>query len=70
MSLFRDSVSVSGHSVGARVRNTVPGDFAADGTVIEILGTRDVRVLWDDEDAPESNDRGWWVIGKNVEHIR
>lgn len=55
--------------VGTRMRNTVPGDFACDGTVIETSGTHDVRILWDDEDSPEPNGRGWWVAGGNVEPV-
>lgn len=55
--------------VGARVRNTVPGDFHVDtGRVIETSGTHDVRVWWDDEATPEPG-RGWWTLDVNVEPL-
>lgn len=69
MGYFGSGVPVPGRHVGARVRNTVPGDFYVDtGTVIETSGVRDVRVIWDDETTPDP-DRGWWKLGRNVEYI-
>lgn len=54
--------------VGARVRNTVPGDFAVDtGTVVETFGTHDVSVLWDDEDSLDPSGRTWWTLTVDVE---
>ena len=71
MGMFkRDREPVPGHRVRARVRNTRPGDFHVDtGTVIEITGTHDVSVRWDDETTPDPSGRTWWALGRNVEHM-
>jgi hypothetical protein len=59
-----------GCHVGARVRNTVPGDFHVDtGVVIETSGTHDVSVRWDDEATPDPSGRTWWTLDVNVEYV-
>lgn len=66
----REWVPHPGCHIGARVRNTRPGDFHVDtGEVIDVAGTHDVSVQWDDESSPDPSGRTWWTLGKDVEHI-